>query len=129
LLPAFVGSVRAGLPVPCSFDFNVAMSGYLHALGDGEVPLTLLFSGTVFHEGADGELRVAQIPGEKAAAFRLPARLWREMTEHYYPNSAWLRLSRDVFERLYRYKMSRGLPTWERALEALLGRAGDGGAR
>jgi hypothetical protein len=27
---------------------------------------------------------------------------------------------RDVFDRLYRYKMRRGIPTWEQTLESIL---------
>ena len=42
------------------------------------------------------------------------------MMERYYPNSAWLCLRQDVFDRLHRYKSRRGLPTWEQALEGLL---------
>ena len=42
------------------------------------------------------------------------------MMERYYPNTAWLCLRQDVFDRLYRYKSRRGLPTWEQALEGLL---------
>jgi hypothetical protein len=38
----------------------------------------------------------------------------------YYPNLACLHLRRDVFDRLYRYKIERGIPTWEAALEGLL---------
>jgi hypothetical protein len=38
----------------------------------------------------------------------------------HYPNSQWLRLRRDVFDRLSRYKNSAGLPTWEQAVERLL---------
>ncbi|MGI9034456.1 MAG: DUF6084 family protein [Pyrinomonadaceae bacterium] len=40
--------------------------------------------------------------------------------EHYYPNSAWLNLRRDVFEKLQDFKMQRGFPTFEQALEILL---------
>ncbi len=42
------------------------------------------------------------------------------MMDHYYPNSAWLRLRRDAFERLHAYKRSHGLATWEEAIESLL---------
>jgi hypothetical protein len=42
------------------------------------------------------------------------------MIENHYPNSAWLYLQRDVFERLYEYKRRHGLPTWEQAIEQLL---------
>jgi hypothetical protein len=65
-------------------------------------------------------LQVAQIPWEKEGRFRLPISVWKEMMDIYYPNSAWLCLRRDVFVRLYQYKVDRGLPTWEQALEALL---------
>ena len=50
----------------------------------------------------------------------MPVRLWKEMMEHYFPNSAWIRLRRDAFEGLYDYKIREGLPTWEAAVEALL---------
>ena len=39
----------------------------------------------------------------------------------YYPNSAWLCLRRDVFEDLHRFKVERGIPTWEQAFEIMLG--------
>ncbi|HVS38676.1 MAG TPA: DUF6084 family protein [Gemmataceae bacterium] len=120
VLPPFTEGVTADLPAPCTFDFNVAATKYFHALEDGEAPLTFLFSGTVFYEGDDGALQVAQIPWDREAAFRLPMRTWREMMNRYYPNSAWLCLRQDIFDRLYRYKSRRGLPTWEQALESLL---------
>jgi hypothetical protein len=120
VVPGFTGSTVVDLPVPCTYDFNVAAAKYFHALEGGEVPLCLLFSGTVFYTAEDGALQVAQIPWEKEATFRLPVRVWQEMMDHYYPNSAWLCLRKDVFDRLYRYKSRRGLPTWEQALESLL---------
>ncbi len=118
---AFTGDVVIDLPVPCTFDFNVAATKYFHALEEGVVPLRLLFSGTVFHESAEGQLQAMQIPWEKEALFRLPVRVWRELMDHYYPHSAWLCLSRDVFDRLLHYKIRAGLPTWEQALDSLLG--------
>jgi hypothetical protein len=119
-VPAFTESVLVDLPVPCTFDFNVAAAKYFYALENGEVPLTLLFSGTVFYDAGGDQLQVAQIPWEKEAAFRLPVPVWKAMMDHYYPNSAWLRLHRDVFDRLYLYKIRSGLPTWEQVLESLL---------
>jgi Family of unknown function (DUF6084) len=46
--------------------------------------------------------------------------VWREMIEHYFPNSGWLRLDRGLIERLAAYKAERGLTTWEETLETLL---------
>jgi hypothetical protein len=116
----FSGSTVADMPVPCTYDLEVVAAKYFHALEDGEVPLEFLFSGTVFYAGADGRLQVERIPWEKEAEFRLPVRLWKEMMDHYFPNSAWIRLRRDAFDRLYDYKVRKGLPTWEAAVEALL---------
>jgi hypothetical protein len=118
--PAFKDTCVVDLPVPCTFDFNVAATKYFHGLGDGEVPLSFLFSGTVFYEDACGALQVAPIPWDKEARFRLPVKSWRDMMDIYYPNSAWLCLRRDVFERLYEYKVVHGIPTWEQALERML---------
>jgi hypothetical protein len=119
-VPAFEGECVVDLPVPCSYDFNLAIAKYFYGLDQGEVPLLLLFSGTVFYANAEGVLQLDQIAWSKEAQFRLPVRVWHEMMEHYYPDGAWLRLSLDLFERLYGYKRARGFPTWEQALESLL---------
>lgn len=118
--PAFQDTAVVDLPVPCTFDFNVAATKYFHGLAEGDVPLNFLFSGTVFYADESGSLQVAPIPWDKEARFRLPVKSWREMMEIYYPNTAWLCLRRDVFERIYQYKVERGIPTWEQALERLL---------
>ena len=77
-VPSFTGDVVVDLPVPCTFDFNVAATKYFHALETGEVPLRLLFSGTVFHEAANGDLQAVQIPWEKETLYRLPVRVARD---------------------------------------------------
>jgi len=120
MVPPFQGSSLVDLPVPCTFDFNVAAAKYFAGLEDGEVPLNLLFSGTVFYEAADGALQVEQVPWDREARYRLPVRVWQEMMEIYYPNSAWLCLRRDAFDRLSQYKQQNGIPTWEQAVESLV---------
>lgn len=119
LVPAFSGSTVIDLTLPCTYDFEVVSSKYFHALEEGEIPLEFLFSGTVFYGGRMG-LQAAQISWDKEAAFLMPVSLWQEMMEIYFPNSAWLRLERDTFDRLYDYKVQTGLPTWEAALGLLL---------
>jgi hypothetical protein len=119
-LPPFTGDTRVDVQIPCSFDFNVGATKYFYGVRTGEVPLTFLFSGSVFYESESGELQVAPISWEKEARFRLPARTWHELIDHYYPNTAWLALRRDVFDRLHRYKMDHGIATWEQTLEAVL---------
>jgi Family of unknown function (DUF6084) len=120
VVPGFEGSADVGLPVSCNYDFNLAATRYFAALEGGDLPLCFLFSGTIFYESRDNALQVAQISWEKEADFRLQAATWRAMMEHYYPNSAWLCLRKDVFDRLDQYRDDRGLTTWELALERLL---------
>jgi hypothetical protein len=120
IIPGFVGSTVVHLPVHCSFDLNVAATKYFHGLEDGEVPLLLLFSGSVFHATGENGMQVAQISWEREAKFRLPIKVWQQMMDLYYPNSAWLCLQRDVFDRLYQYKVNHGIPTWEKTVEEVL---------
>jgi len=120
VVPSFQDSTLTDLPIPCTFDFNVAATKYFEGLTDGEIPLCFLFSGTVFYADADGVLQVAPISWELEARYKLPVKVWREMMDSYYPNTVWLNLRRDAFERLYQYKIQHGIPTWEQALESLL---------
>jgi hypothetical protein len=117
---AFTGSTTVEVPVPCTYDLNVAGTKYFYALEQGEIPLRFLFSGTIFYAGQSIGLQVAQISWEKEATFRLPVKIWQDMINHYYPNTAWLYLHRDVFDRLYQYKVRHGLPSWEETLQKLL---------
>jgi hypothetical protein len=116
----FTGSSTVEMQVPCTFDFNIAATKYFHGLEDGEIPLCLMFSGSILYDSGAGVVQVAPISWAKETRFRLPVKLWRDMMDIYYPNSAWMCLRRDVFDRLYRYKVQHGIPTWEQALESLL---------
>jgi Family of unknown function (DUF6084) len=98
----------------------VASAKYLAALGDGDIPLELLFSGTVFYAAPGGALQVSRISWSAEAAHRLPVRVWREAIDGHFPHSAWLRLDRDAFDRLAAFKAARTLPSWEAALDLLL---------
>jgi len=120
VVPPFKGSIAVDLQVPCSFDFNLAATKYFAALEDGEIPLLMLFSGSVFYEGHDSLLQVTQIPWDRETTCRLPVDVWRQMMNLYYPNTAWICLRRDVFDRLYLYKTRQSLPTWEQAIDSLL---------
>jgi hypothetical protein len=115
----FQGETTVAIPVPCTFDFNVATTKYFHGLSEGELPLNFLFSGTVFYQSEQEGLQVAPISWEKEAKFRLPLKIWKQMIDEYYPNTAWLCLRRDAFKRLYEYKVRNGIPTWEEVIERI----------
>jgi uncharacterized protein DUF6084 len=119
-VPGFAGATTVDLAVPCTYDFDVVATKYLHALSGGEVPLELLFSGTVFFAGPGGRLQVAHLPWDREARCELPVQVWRDAVDRAFPGTAWLRVRRDVFDRLQAYKSERALLTWDATLEELL---------
>ncbi|HKQ69971.1 MAG TPA: DUF6084 family protein [Polyangiaceae bacterium] len=127
-LPTFVDEVEITLHLPCTYDMSLAAPKYLHGLLDGDVPLLLLYSGTVFYRGATAELQVAPVAWSTESAYRLPVSVHRQLIDHYYPNSAVVSLGKDVFDRLQRYRATHGLSTWDEVLERLLGRGSEGGS-
>ena len=125
VVPRFSGSTIVDLPVPCIYDFEVVSTKYFNALEEGEIPLTFLFSGTIFYQGEAGNLQIGQISWSKEASYRLPVALWKEAIEASFPNSAWIRMQKDVFDQLYQYKITHGLITWEDVLTRLLRASGE----
>lgn len=121
-VPPFTGETSVNMTLPCSLDFDVAANKYFYGLEAGAIAAVAMFSGTVFYED-NGLMRIAQIPWDREARFQLPVAVWREAIDAHYPGSAWLRLPREVFDRLYRYKVSRGIPMWDGVLNRLLDQA------
>lgn len=118
LVVGFTGESEVELHVPCSYDFAIAAHKYLTALADGEIPLILLFSGTVFVDGAQG-VASEFVPWSAEARYRLPVAVWRATMDAHFPNEAWIRIGRDTFAELDRYRVANGLRTWDAALERL----------
>jgi hypothetical protein len=119
VVPTFVGEIDVDLALPCSYDFEIAANKYLYALDDGEVPLLMLFSGTIF-SGGPADITVQPIPWHKEASFRLPVEVWKQTMDMHFPGSAWLRLGRETFDALHRYRIGQELMTWDDAIERLL---------
>ena len=122
MVPGFSGAIEIDLPVPFTYDLEVGSARYFDSLEAGEIPLLLLFSGTVFIV-TDGRMQVQQVPWSKEAAYRLPVSVWREAIDAHFPNSAWIKMSRQTLEDLQRFKSAQALPTWDMTLAALLARA------
>src|SRR4051794_8634747 len=120
VVPAFSDSTVAALDVPCSYDLEVLATRYFDALGEGTVPLELLFSGSIFYSGEDGALQTARIPWEQEAEYALPVRAWKEAMERHFPGTAWLRLPKESYDALCAYKSRHALPGWDDVVERLL---------
>ncbi|GAA1424895.1 DUF6084 family protein [Streptomyces thermospinosisporus] len=124
MVQGFTGETEADLPVPCTYDMDIASTRYFHALDDSDVPLLMLFSGTAF-TGAGG-FHVEPVPWDREATFRMPVKIWREMIEQHFPGSAWVRLPRDTMDALLAYRSGQALPSWEATVDRLLAAAGEG---
>ncbi|HEY8298042.1 MAG TPA: DUF6084 family protein [Candidatus Baltobacteraceae bacterium] len=121
-LPTFTNETEIDLLLPCSYDFDVSANKYLQALGDGEIPVALLFSGTLFQRAPAG-FSAEMVPWEKEAGYQIPVHVFREAVDAHFPNTAWIRVRRDTFDELYRYKTGAQLSGWDDAVVSLLERA------
>jgi hypothetical protein len=119
LVGSFVGSTEVELRIPVSYDLEVAAGKYFHALRTGVIPLSLLFSGTVFGATLDG-MRVEPVPWHLEATYRLPVSVWQRLMDAYFPGEAWVRLRRETIDAVARYKTANAIPTWDDAIQALL---------
>jgi hypothetical protein len=122
MVQGFTDVTDVDLVMPCTYDFDVTWSRYLNALRNDTIPVVFLFSGTVFTRGANG-FGVEQVPWDCESRYQIPVTVWRDMIDHYFPNTGWLRLSRDTLDSLASYKAIRGLTTWEETVESLLAKA------
>jgi hypothetical protein len=125
MVPSFTGETMVEVPVPLSYDLDVATAKYLHGLDGGEVPLLLLFSGTLFYAGDDG-VQVGLVPWHEEASHRLPVAVWRAAMDEHFPGSGWVRLRRGTLDALLAYRSAHADPTWDDTVERLLKEAGGG---
>lgn len=124
MVPTFTGETDVDVALPCSYDFDVAAHKYLYALDDGEIPLLMLFSGTVFTAEGNG-FSVSLVPWDRETSYRLPVDTWKSTLELHFPGTAWMRLGRKTFDALHRYRCGAQLTSWDDAIDRLLKEAGE----
>jgi hypothetical protein len=122
MVPGFTGATEVDLPVPCTYDLEIASTRYFQALDDGTIAMLLLYSGTIFLEH-DAGYTVELVPWSAESAYRLPVAVWREMVDRDFPGCGWIRCSRETLDELGRFKTRHALPTWDATIEALLAEA------
>jgi Family of unknown function (DUF6084) len=125
LLQPFAGATSVAVPVACNYDLEIAATNYFRSVTDGEVPLVFHFNGSVYYEDGDGRMQIVQISWEESADFRMPASAWHDAVSAHYPNRGWIPAGEATIERLRRFKVERGLPSYEVALERLLDGEGE----
>jgi hypothetical protein len=115
----FTGETTVELPVPLTYDLDIAATKYFHGLAEGEVPLLLLFSGTVYYAGPTG-VQLGLVSWSEEASFRLPIATWRAAMDEHYPGSGWIRLDTRTIDALAAYRSAHVIPTWDDTVERLL---------
>jgi hypothetical protein len=120
---SFTGEAQAILSVLCTCDLAIAATKYFSAVEEGDVPLLFLFSGSIFYTDNQGQLQVQPISWNAESTYKMPISVWKDMMDHHYPNSAWVCLRRDVFDRLAGLKRRQGDATLDATLERLLATA------
>lgn len=124
MVPGFTGSTIVALPLPCTYDFEVAAAKYLHALRDGTVPLQFLFSGTLFVNSERG-FSVQQVPWDCDEGYDMPVMVWRDLIAQHYPSAGWIRLDHETITELAGYKSARGMLDLDEAITSLLDATAD----
>lgn len=120
---SFSGAITFGLEVPCTADLEVVASRYIAALPDGEVPLTLHFTGRVMYQGPQRQVQVLHLPWHTQAKYQMPVAVFHDMIRHHHGNSGFLQLHDDTLAELKTYKRVRGLPNFDAVVLDLLERA------
>ena len=100
--PSSPGTTEIDLPVPCTYDFEVAAAKYLHSLGDGEIPLVLLFNGTDLQLPRRRARGASRSRGTSRPSIGCRSSVWRATMDVFFPNSGWIRLRRETIDALTR---------------------------
>jgi hypothetical protein len=121
-MQGFPARADGDVNVPCTYDFDQAATRFLHAVGDGEVPLRFLFSGAIFRYGETG-FSTERVPWSSECAYRMPVHVWHDAMRACYGDDALIRVSRETLERLHRYRALSGAINWDAFFERVLGAA------
>jgi hypothetical protein len=121
-LPGFEGELGFDLHLPCSLDLRAGGAAYLDAIEDGNVPLTVLFSGTAFVADDAGALSALPIPQTAEARFALPIAVCRDALSRHHGDATLVPVRREILARLRRFAAHRHerTPALDDAIENLL---------
>ena len=119
LRPAFAGRAEVERHPALQLRSDVSAAKYFQALDGGEVPVRLLFRGTIFARGERG-LEMTPLPWDREATWKLPVALWREAIDSHFPGAGWSRLRKETIGALLAFKGRHALASWDGVIETLL---------
>ena len=120
LTPSFTGETTFDVPVPCTYDLEVATAKYFASLPDGVAPLDFHFNGTIYYSGEDDRLQIVHVPWSCTARYRMPIAVWRQAVAARFAQMGWIRLHEQTLARLRRRQAERGAPSFDALVAELL---------
>jgi hypothetical protein len=123
LVPSFTGATSFALPVPCTYDLEVAAAKFFHSLPGGMVPLTFHYSGMVLYRDEDparGGVHVSPVPWSCSTRWRMPVATWKGAMAAHYPGGGWVRLGTDTLDALAARKAAGGHHSYDALVADLL---------
>jgi len=120
IVHSFTGAITFGLEVPCTADLEVVAARYVSALPQGEVPLTMHFTGRVMYEGPQRQVQVLHLPWNTQASYKMPVSVWQKMIKHHHGESGFVNLHNDTLDALKKYKRVNGLHSFDAVVLDLL---------
>jgi hypothetical protein len=126
MVHSFTGATTFGLEVPCTADLEVVAARYIAALPDGEVPLTMHFTGRILYEGPQRQVQVVHLPWTTSASYQMPMSVWRNMMKHHHGESGFVLVHNDTLTALTKRKRDRGLHSYDAVVLDLLEQAAAG---
>lgn len=120
MVPAFRGTTRFDVEVPCTYDLEVAASKYLYSLPDGVAPLSFFATGMLVWRGDGDRLQVAQVPWSCIARLDMPVTAWKDAMAACYPGGGWVRLTTETLDALAARKAAGGHHSFDACVRAML---------
>ena len=127
MVQGFTGATEVDLPLPCTYDFEVAGSSYLHALRRRRDPAGCCCSAARSSPAGTTGFGVEQVPWDREARYRLPVAVWRDLMAALLPRTrAGCGCDHDTLAALAALPGRRaGLTTWDETVDGAAGRRGE----
>jgi len=120
IVNSFTGATTFGLEVPCTSDLEIVAARYVSALPDGDVPLTMHFTGRILYQGPARQVQVVHLPWSLSASYKMPVTVWKNMIKHHHGNSGFVLLHDDTITELTKHKRINGLHSMDAVVLDLL---------
>ena len=124
MVTSFTGSTEVDSRSTSATTWRSATTGTSPSLESGEIPLLLLFSGTVFSI-VDGRLQVQQVPWQQGSGLPAPGERLAGSDRRALPEQRVDHDEQADARRAAALQDPRALPTWDATVTALLAEAAD----